>query len=103
MLAYEHALSQSLNLSRDSPVSDFKSYNVNRLHPAIVMNALPKEGDREIVNEFDKLCNELTEIVGDFESALEELSMWKDEFLRQHVPSYVKLNLTIMFTRLFRR
>jgi hypothetical protein len=67
------------------------------------MNALPREGDREIVNEFDPICNELMDIVGQFESSLEELAIWKDEFLQQHVPSFVKLNLTVMFARLYRR
>ncbi|KAJ3330131.1 hypothetical protein HDU76_006363 [Blyttiomyces sp. JEL0837] len=89
-------------LTVESSVSEFRSMHQEIPHPATVLNLVADESDREIYSEFDNLCNEVLSSIGDFEASLEEMTIWKDDFLTQTVPSNVKLQLTMMFARLFR-
>ncbi|KAJ3048385.1 hypothetical protein HK097_010621 [Rhizophlyctis rosea] len=66
------------------------------------MGVYPNEQDMTVYTEFDELCSEMLSVVGEFETALEDMTMWKDDFLKQQVPSNVKLHLTLLFARLFR-
>ncbi|KAJ3352960.1 hypothetical protein HDU83_007476 [Entophlyctis luteolus] len=86
----------------DSDVPEFRSYHNEIAHPAIALNLVSGENDRTVYTEFDSLCNELLSNLADFEAALEELTIWKDDFITQSVPSTVKLQLTMLFARLFR-
>ncbi|KAI8848719.1 hypothetical protein BC829DRAFT_208372 [Chytridium lagenaria] len=89
-------------LNITSTVQDFRSYHQEIPHPASVLNLVADEQDRDIYTVFDELCNELLCALGDFEASLEEMTIWKDDFLTQTVPSNVKLQLTLLFSRLFR-
>ncbi|KAI8615955.1 hypothetical protein BC830DRAFT_244398 [Chytriomyces sp. MP71] len=90
-------------LTVDSPVTEFRAFHDDIAHPATTLELVPTEDDRTILTEFDELCNELLGNLGDFEAALEELTLWKDDFMTQSVPSTIKLQLTMLFARLFRR
>ncbi|KAJ3027920.1 UNVERIFIED_CONTAM: hypothetical protein HDU68_002834 [Siphonaria sp. JEL0065] len=90
------------SLSIDSEVSEFRNFHDEIAHPANVLNLVAEETDRHVFTEFDHLCNELLSNLGDFEAALEELTLWKDDFMTQSVPSTIKLQLTMLFARLFR-
>ncbi|KAJ3083348.1 hypothetical protein HDU99_010720 [Rhizoclosmatium hyalinum] len=92
----------SSTLTVDSEVSDFRTFHDDMAHPANVLMLVADENDRRIYTEFDNICNELLSNLGDFEAALEELTLWKDDFMTQSVPSTIKLQLTMLFTRLFR-
>ncbi|KAI9102454.1 hypothetical protein DFS34DRAFT_609210 [Phlyctochytrium arcticum] len=94
--------SQQNHLTLDSSIDDIKNYGRTVMHPGKVLNVLPDEYDHDVYTEFDELCNEMLSVMGDFESALEEMTIWKDDFLRQTVPSNIKLQLTLLFARLFR-
>ncbi|KAJ3415368.1 hypothetical protein HDV05_005105 [Chytridiales sp. JEL 0842] len=94
--------SPKVNLTVDSPVKEFRQFHQNIPHPATVLNLVAQEDDREVYTEFDELCNEILSTLGDFEAALEEMTLWKDDFLTQTVPANVKLQLTLLFARLFR-
>ncbi|KAJ3147557.1 hypothetical protein HDU86_007955 [Geranomyces michiganensis] len=93
---------QHLKLSMDSSIEDIRKYGQSVQHPGKLMNVLPDEYDREVQTEFDVICNELLNVLGEFETALEEMTIWKDDFLKQTVPSNIKLQLTLLFARLFR-
>ncbi|KAI9332341.1 hypothetical protein BDR26DRAFT_869333 [Obelidium mucronatum] len=90
------------SLSVDSEVEEFRTFHDEIAHPANVLNLVAEETDRHVFTEFDHLCNELLSNLGDFEAALEELTIWKDDFMTQSVPSTIKLQLTMLFARLFR-
>ncbi|KAJ3210133.1 hypothetical protein HDU67_005634 [Dinochytrium kinnereticum] len=92
-----------LGLTAVSAVQEFRLYHQDIPHPATVLNLVADEQDRDIYSVFDELCNELLCALGDFEASLEEMTIWKDDFLTQTVPSNVKLQLTLLFSRLFRR
>ncbi|KAI9355420.1 hypothetical protein DFJ73DRAFT_279145 [Zopfochytrium polystomum] len=89
-------------LSLESPVSAFRSFHSSIPHPATVLNLVADESDRQVFTEFDELCNELLSTLGDLEASVEEMTIWKDDFLTQSVPSNVKLQVTLLFARLFR-
>ncbi|KAJ3176758.1 hypothetical protein HDU87_004897 [Geranomyces variabilis] len=93
---------QHMRLSVDSSIDDMRKYGQSVQHPGKLMNVLPDEYDREVQTEFDITCNELLNVLGEFETALEEMTIWKDDFLKQTVPSNIKLQLTLLFARLFR-
>ncbi|KND02215.1 uncharacterized protein SPPG_09051 [Spizellomyces punctatus DAOM BR117] len=93
---------QHEQLTVDSSIDDIREYGASVLHPGKVLGVLPDEYDRDVYTEFDELCNEMLTVLGEFETALEEMTIWKDDFLRQTVPSNIKLQLTLLFARLFR-
>lgn len=100
------------HLSVDSDIEDFQLFMTETRHPAIVIDVLSDPHDKTIVSEFDELCNELLNCLGELEMSIEELTLFKgslpifanciDEFLKQSAPSNVKLKMTLMFARLFR-
>lgn len=96
------SLTRRMSLTVDSPIQDFRSYQKNVTHPANALRVGTAEDDREVVTEFDVLCNEVLSVVGEVESSLEDLTNWKDEFLKQSVPSNVKLTLALLFARILR-
>ncbi|KAJ3193702.1 hypothetical protein HK101_004331 [Irineochytrium annulatum] len=67
----------------ESAVADFRAFHQDIPHPASILNLVADERDREVLTVFDELCNELLSAVGDFESSLEEMTIWKDDFLTQ--------------------
>ncbi|KAJ1568846.1 hypothetical protein HK096_005102, partial [Nowakowskiella sp. JEL0078] len=114
-----------------SPLDDFRTFQKSIPHPAVVLKILPREATQEdpqgeinpaktqnispetgisrIVpaqhddaNAFNSLCEEVLATVGDLEASLEEMTIWKDGFLKTTVPSGVKLQLTLLFARVFR-
>ncbi|KAJ3127707.1 hypothetical protein HK098_005943 [Nowakowskiella sp. JEL0407] len=104
-------------LSVESKVSDFREFQKTLSHPAIVLNILPKwenggketgnkqpenENSMPVTNSFEKLCEELLSSLGELEVSIEEMTIWKDGFLKTTVPSGIKLQLTLLFARLFR-
>ncbi|KAJ3011207.1 hypothetical protein HKX48_006972 [Thoreauomyces humboldtii] len=93
---------QHQQLSADSSIDDIRRYGQAVQHPGKLMKVLPDEYDRDVQTEFDVTCNELLNVLGEFETALEEMTIWKDDFLKQTVPSNIKLQLTLLFARLFR-
>ncbi|KAJ3107555.1 hypothetical protein HDU97_003860 [Phlyctochytrium planicorne] len=72
-------------LNATSSVNEFRSYQQDIPHPASVLNLVADEQDRDIYTVFDELCNELLCALGDFEASLEEMTIWKDDFLTQTV------------------
>lgn len=87
----------------DSPISDFREVQRDFQHPALLLNILPDQKDREVFTEYDKICNEVLAALSEIEMAIEEMTLWKDDFLKQSAPSNVKLQMTLMFARVFRR
>jgi hypothetical protein len=96
-----HAAPQ-INLGTESSVEDFRMYQRNILHPSAVLGVSAKDTDRDVFTEFDVICNELLTVMGELESSLEELTNWKDDFLKQSVPSHIKLQLATLFSRMLR-
>ncbi len=90
-------------LAVDSPISDFREVQRDFQHPALLLNILPDQKDREVFTEYDKICNEVLAALSEIEMAIEEMTLWKDDFLKQSAPSNVKLQMTLMFARVFRR
>ncbi|KAI8814958.1 hypothetical protein BJ742DRAFT_864892 [Cladochytrium replicatum] len=88
--------------SLDSKVPEFRAFHKNIPHPAMTLNLMADESDRQVFSEFDRLCNEVLAVMGEFEASLEEMTIWKDGFLKTSVPSSVKLQLALLFSRLFR-
>jgi hypothetical protein len=93
---------QKVNITLDSSVEDFRNYQKNVTHPATVLKVNTSMEDREVFTEFDVLCNEMLNVLGEVESAIEEMTNWKDDFMKQSVPSAVKLQLALLFARLLR-
>ncbi|KAH6588436.1 hypothetical protein BASA61_005937 [Batrachochytrium salamandrivorans] len=89
-------------LTMESIVSDFKQFQEAMQHPCMLLGIIPSENDNEVHNELDSLCNELLTTLAELETSLEDITSWKDDFLKQSVPSHIKLELTILFARLFR-
>ena len=94
--------SQKIGLTVDSATAEFRAYQRNVAHPAAVLRVTAADEDREVFTEFDVLSNEILSIMGEVESSLEEMTNWKDDFLKQSVPSNVKLQLATLFARMLR-
>nr|KAJ3422584.1 hypothetical protein HK105_007416 [Polyrhizophydium stewartii] len=94
---------EPLRLSLESTIQDFRAFQQAMRHPGIVLNLVAREDDEQVYSEFDELCNELLVVLGELEASLEDIIVWKDDFLKQSVPSDVKLEITLLFARLFRR
>ncbi|KAI8929926.1 hypothetical protein BC831DRAFT_441618 [Entophlyctis helioformis] len=89
-------------LSIESTLQDFRIFQSAMRHPGALLGLIAKEDDKEVHSEFDDLCNELLIVLGELEASLEDITLWKDDFLKQSVPSAVKLELTLLFAKLFR-
>ncbi|KAJ3227811.1 hypothetical protein HK099_000065 [Clydaea vesicula] len=89
-------------LTVDSSVEDFRAAQDAFTHPGMILNVLTDTNNKNVINEFDDLCNEILGCLGELETSLEEMTLWKDDFLRQSAPSNVKLQMTMMFAKLFR-
>lgn len=97
------------NLNIDSSTANFREFQNQVQHPMYVLgikspsaNSSAMSIPREPIPVFDGLCQTLTTGVSELEASVEDLMNWKDEFSRQSVPSSVKLDITILFSRLFR-
>lgn len=86
-----------------SIIEEFKVFRQELKHPAVIMNVLTESDDDQVVTEFDSLCNELLECLGELEHSLLEFTEWKNEFLDQSAPGALKLQITLLFCKLFRR
>eukprot|EP00842_Homolaphlyctis_polyrhiza_P001577 jgi/Hompol1/241/HPOL_000390-RA len=86
----------------ETTLEDFRLFQSSMRHPGIVLNLIPKDDDDLVYTEFDDLSNELLIVLGELESSFEELTNWKDDFLKQSVPSAVKLELTLLFAKVYR-
>lgn len=90
-------------LSIESTIEDFREFQSGMQHPALMLDIMTTEDDKEVLTDFDTYCNELLNALADVETSIEEMSMWKNTFVMQSVPSAVKLDIVILFARLFRR
>jgi len=59
--------------------------------------------EKVIENEFSYLKKELVDGIGEFEDSLNEFVEWKNEIFKNNIPSNMKLDITLLFSRLFRR
>ncbi|KAJ3270955.1 hypothetical protein HDV01_007285 [Terramyces sp. JEL0728] len=90
------------NINYDSSIAEIRDFQSNVDHPSNVVG-IPLTLPMPVAdNIFTKLTNELLENTANVESAIEELMKWKDDFVKQSVPSAVKLEVTILFSKLFR-
>jgi hypothetical protein len=88
-----------INLS--CQVEDFRKYQSKIQHP-MVSFGVDEESPGEPVPVFDQVVEELRENLSELETSIEDLMRWKDNFTQQSVPSSVKLEITILFSKLFR-
>ncbi|KAJ3254875.1 hypothetical protein HK103_006771 [Boothiomyces macroporosus] len=90
------------NVDYDSSISEFKDFQNGVDHPSNVVgiHLTPTVSLPDSI--FTKLTNELLENTANVESAIEDLMKWKDDFVKQSVPSAVKLEVTLLFSKLFR-
>jgi len=58
--------------------------------------------EKVIENEFSYLKKELVDGIGEFEDSLNEFVEWKNEIFKNNIPSNMKLDITLLFSRLFR-
>lgn len=89
-------------LTLDSTAEDFQSFKSGMAHPAITLKLMTNEDDLTTVNSFDQQCNEVLTALTDLELSIQELGHWKDDFIRENIPTAIKVDLVILFTRLFR-
>jgi hypothetical protein len=86
-----------------SSSTEFRDVQRGNNHPASILRLVPGTDFVDDFNtDFDKVALEVMAVLGDLEAALEELMMWKDDFLKQKVPSNIKLTLTLLFSKIFR-
>ncbi|KAJ3321920.1 hypothetical protein HDV06_003786 [Boothiomyces sp. JEL0866] len=86
----------------DSSISEFRDFQKNVDHPSNVVGIPLNPTAPTAENTFTKVTNDLLENSANFESAIEDLMKWKDDFVKQSVPSAVKLEVTLLFSKLFR-
>ena len=100
-------ISVKVNLSGHAPIEEFRKFRDAMKHPASRMDmdvsAIGIEEAQSQNNQVTSLCKEVLTTITDFQSAMEELTIWKNEFLKQNIPSGIKLSLVLLFSRLFRR
>jgi hypothetical protein len=70
-------------------------------HPMDVLGLGP-EKHRETIPTFDSICHDLIENVSELEACIEDILKWKDDFTSQNIPPTVKLQVTLLFSKLFR-
>jgi hypothetical protein len=85
-----------------SHIMELREYHRLMLPPAVTLGMIPGEGEDEVFSEFDLLCNELLSLLAELETAVEEVAIWKNAFMRQAAPSELKLQLVLLFAQLFR-
>ncbi|KAI9193721.1 uncharacterized protein BJ171DRAFT_586697 [Polychytrium aggregatum] len=98
----DRPLKPEARLDIESQPDDFRKFQQSVLHPGRVLGVMAFEDDRAVLSTFDQLCNEVLSCIAEFESSLEEMTTWKNAFMKQSIPSNVKLQLAILFGRLFR-
>ncbi|KAL5035522.1 hypothetical protein BDV3_005424 [Batrachochytrium dendrobatidis] len=91
-----------INLSINSVIQDFKRFQGSQQHPGTILNIITSEDDPVVYTEFDILCNNLIQVLSNLETSIEDVTAWKNDFLKQSVPSDVKLELTLLFSKLYR-
>lgn len=92
----------STGITIESTIEDFREFQQDMLYPGFALDIMVEEDDQKKVTEFDMYCNELLEALAEVETSIEELNTWKNTFILQSVPSAVKLDIVILFARLFR-
>jgi hypothetical protein len=70
-------------------------------HPMDVLGLGP-ENEREPVPIFDSICHDLVQNLSELEGCIEDLLRWKDDFTSQNIPGSVKLEISLLFSKLFR-
>lgn len=111
--ANQMAVKQIFNMSIEAPIREFQSFYEAMNHPAATL-LLDVSGDLPVSTEKDKetaetgnhivtLCDEVLTSVANFESSMGDFNLWKNEFLKQSLPSGVKLTFITLFSRLLRR
>ena len=96
---------RSGGISVYAPIDEFRKFRDSLKHPAVQLG-IDITGENYKLKEksgIGQLCEELMITASDFQRAMEELSVWKNEFVKQNIPSSVKLSLVLLFSRLFRR
>ncbi len=90
-------------ITPETHIMKLREYQRLMLPPAVTLDMIPGEGEGEVYSEFDELCNELLSLMTELETAVEEIAIWKNTFMRQSAPSELKLQLVLLFAQLFRR
>ncbi|ORX78958.1 hypothetical protein BCR32DRAFT_246753 [Anaeromyces robustus] len=59
-------------------------------------------GESVIEKEFNELKEQIINGIGEVENAINEFVEWKNEIINNNIPSNMKLEITLLFSRLFR-
>lgn len=91
-------------LTPNSPVEAFEQIIRGFKHPAHILEIVPNANTNNPNNDIiDNVCSEILSTLTDFETSLEDIHNWKTNFLKQkNVPSNLKLNISLLFSKLFR-
>lgn len=95
--------SDPVTLTINSMVEDFRAFQSAMRHPGLVLNLIPKDAEKTTTDDFTKICDNVLICLGEFEASLEDMTIWKNDFLKQSVPLGVKLEMTMLFSKLYRR
>ncbi|KAG5463575.1 MAG: hypothetical protein BJ554DRAFT_6351, partial [Olpidium bornovanus] len=101
-LPLQQVTAQPMNLTKESTIDEFRAYTNALQHPAVFLNLHNSKALAAQFSEFSQLRNETLAALAELEASHEEASTWKDNFLRENVPSHIKLSLTLLFSRIFR-
>jgi len=100
----------SSSVSRSKSFRSSRSCSRNLIPPVedasdSLLNQVDEVSNNESVIEqdFAELKEHIINGIGDFESALNEFIEWKNEMMENNIPSNMKLEVTLLFSRLFRR
>jgi hypothetical protein len=74
-------------LSVQSTLEDFIEFQRQVVHPAFKLDIAVSDNDKKVVNSFDTMANEVLTCLHEMEESLEAFTKWKNDFLRQSVPS----------------
>ncbi|KAJ2995937.1 hypothetical protein HDV02_000288 [Globomyces sp. JEL0801] len=87
------------DLHVNSHPDEFRKLQASFEHPLTVLGI---ENETETVPVFQPICHDLIQNLTEMEASIEDLMKWKEEFIKQNVPSSVKLEITLLFSKLFR-
>lgn len=83
-------------ISIDSECEEFREFQMAQNHPIEHLEA-PKPS-----SIFINLTNQILETLTEVEIAVEELMNWKDDLMEKSIPAEMKLDISLLFSCLFR-